>query len=817
MSRKRTWLVIFVISILVGFAAQGPIASTFFEWYLKGYCRTCLGSRLTYETLRYENHQWVFEHPVLTTKKRLEEGGYRFQADRATVDASISWVGHSLNLIVHADNPHLDIGKGAEDIKHILEQPKQTFHLFDVHSKFYVPKGTLFIHDFTQDHLVPVPLFFHIDLTCKETREGCVALWFGEEKKGEEGITVTFSTEGDSSQVHLNVEHVDCCSLQQALKGVGPGYEAWDIAKGTLEGKLTVSIPKNGVSETAGEFLIKDLAVKHKTVECEVGIPEAVLHLKPDAHFSLNGVVVHQGKQRKWTMEGQGIFVQEGLSNWSMDMNIADLYQVEERVREKGELSSNDTRFHFSGSLKTLDGVFQKSVFRGAVAGLKGEVEFNGRSESPFIAFHFHGKADDLLKTLPDCACKSLEKQFLGHELNITAHADKINQGLGFKGKVQIESPHAREEVLFGFTLEKGSCMLKDGWFTAEKLPLSKYLSPVLFINNQMQLEGLGEFVGYFDTQKVVVNYDAKDLVLKNSDFAIEIKSLSEEGTSSINALAASYTFDFDQKVSVNILPIRNATYFEKNTGLLFTEINAALKMRDAVADFENLTAFCNGLYFSGTANIDWSMPGEGVFEVDLRAHEMHGKISQLQHLLSHINKTLIFLQIPIEGNMLLNKEGGHLHFAFRKDGYDLDSHIQGAMADGIISEPHANLSLQELSMNFDYQHQGNRLDFTDIQGTLLVGKPHHVEEYVVTGDKVRFIDYTRNEVEFDVWVGDKKRDILRVAGKTRLENNEAGQPFINFLFNPALSHFGNVHPSVFQLAFKDWSQLELFRLRFES
>lgn len=826
MSRKQIWLLIFAITILAGFAARGPITSTLFEWYLKGYCRACLGSKLTYENLHYENHQWIVEHPVLTTKKRLEEGGYRFQADRAAVDASISWIGHSLNLSVYADNPHLDIGKGAEDIKNIIDQPSQTFHFFDVHSEFHVPKGTVFIHDFTQDHLVPVPLFFQINLACKEAREGCVALWFGEQKKEGEGITAKFSTVADCPQVCVNIVNVNCCSLQQALKGMGSGYEAWDIAKGTLEGNFTVFTPKNAANYAEGDLLMKDLAVRHKEVECGIEVPEAILRLKSDAHFSLSGILAHQGKQHQWIMEGQGIFVQEGLSNWSVDVNIAalspplvkdvDSHSDQSVNLQSDSLPSYDTNFHFSGSLKTRDGIFQKSILKGSIAGLKGEIELNGVSDAPFISLHFYGKADQFLTALPDCPCRGLEQQFMGQDFSVIAHADRIDHGLSFKGKVKIDGSSAHEDILFGFSLKSDSCILSDGWFTAEKLPLNKYLSPILFANGQMQLEGVGDFVGYFDTQKLVINYDAKDLILKNSDFAIEIKSLSEEGASSINALTATYTFDFNRKTSINTFPIRNATYFEKNTGLLFTEIHSTLEMKDAVANFQNLTAFCNGIYFAGTANIDWSMPGEGVFEVDLHANEMHGKISQLQHLLSHINKTLIFLQIPLEGNVLLNKEGGNLHFAFRKDGYDLSSHIQGALADGTIAEPNADLSLQELSMNFDYQHQGNRLEFTDIQGTLLVGKPHHVEEYVVAGDKVRFIDYTRNEVEFDVWVGDKKRDILRLAGRTRLENNETGQPSIHFHFNHALSHFGNVHPSVFHLAFKDWSQIELFNLSFE-
>ncbi|HEV8052458.1 MAG TPA: hypothetical protein VGP47_08185, partial [Parachlamydiaceae bacterium] len=356
---------------------------------------------------------------------------------------------------------------------------------------------------------------------------------------------------------------------------------------------------------------------------------------------------------------------------------------------------------------------------------------------------------------------------------------------------------------------------LKDGWFRAENLPLDKYVSPFLFRNDQMKLSGIGEFSGEFDEQKIVVNYDARDMLLENSDFSIEIQRLSGKSAPPANQLVATYMFDLNKKTSLNTFPIRNATYFEKNSGLLYTEINADFCVDNTHANFEGLTAFCNGLYFSGLADIDWSMPGDGVFEVDVKASEMHGKVSQMQHLLSHLNRSMIFLKIPIEGNVGLHKNGGHLHFSFYKEGYDVESLIQGNMSDGTMTEENADLSLQELSLNFDYNHKGNTLEFTDLQGTLLVGKPNHVEEYAFSGDGVRFTDYSKDEAVFDVWVGDRTRDIIRLSGKTRLDTNEKGTQFVNFLFNKSLTHFGDVHPSKLKFGLKDWSQLEQLELSF--
>lgn len=1040
MSRKRVLLVIFIAFILVGFAARGPIVSTVFEWYLKGYCRTCLGSRLTYENLRQENDLWILDHPVLTTKKRLEEGGYRCQADRAVVKASISWAQRALSLTINVENPHLDVGKGAEDLRKLFEGTAKKFPIFEVHPQFHIPHGTIFVHDFTEDHLVPVPLFFQIDLACKEKREGCATLWMGEKRDLNDGFIATFSeNEAKEPQINLQLENVNCSSLQQVLSGIWPEYKALEVVKGDLSGSVVITLSNNTSSSAEGKILLKDLNVLHAGIDCEIAISQLSLYLAPKeierdgekliqtfgsfeilpskmaikkegepfwtidnisgsagfntgdyVNFSLGGTVETKTKTRKLVVDGRGRLAQEGQASFSVDMllkdegfdndtnfrfsarelsdqwsfgevellgfgteeldlvqhlislnypqwqhvhihqgnidaailvylkgfclsevkveriaahrvafsfNPWDLYaSVESAVGSlsfdlcnedplktlnadfkisQGKLSLeglDKAQWQISGidtNLTIHQGIFQKSLLKGTIAGLKGVIELDGTSAGPLILFDFHGNVQDFAQAFPDPIRKGLDKTFIGDGIRIIADAKRTADGLLFNGKVSVEAEgRGDEEIIFGFVIGRSSqglwrrwpphplaveyysavgfqalyamtpaiatpiytayrhliahdigfsgFTLKDGWFRAEKLPLNKYISPLLFRNDQMQLTGLGHFSGHFDEQKVVVNYDSKDMVLENSDFAIEIKSLGGENDLLNKKLEATYMFDFDKKTSFTSFPIRNATYFEKNSGLLFTEINAKLAMEDARAHFENLTTFCNGLYFSGAIDIDWSMPGEGVFEVDMRADEMYGKISELQHFLSHLNKSLVFLKIPLEGNAVLHKEGGYLHFFFDKEGYRLESQIQGAMTDGVIRGQNVDLSLQELSMNFDYHHQNDTLEFSDIQGTLLVGKPNHVEEYAVSGDKVRFTNYSRNEAEFDVWVGDKKRDIIRLAGKTRSEADENGLPYINFLFNRSLSHFGDVHPSTFHLALRDWSQVVLFQLAFD-
>lgn len=1035
MLRKRIIFTLLAF-IAIGFAARESITSTLFEWYLKGYCRSCLHSRLTYESLHKEGDNWVFVNPVLTTKNRLEEGGYRFQANNATVHLSIYPFSRTLALDVSLDHPQIDVGKGANDLLAVLEQPTQTFHLFEVHTQFSVPQGTLFVHDFTEEHLVPVPLSFSIDMICKNNKHGCISVWPGKEVSENTGFVASFyETDQGKQRVDLKFNKLCCSALQKALRGLWPEYTSLDIVKGSLDGMITVSLPEEGASYADGSVYLRDLTAHHSELDAVLNIGEAKMSFFPrfsgsgdlaltdtlgemeltqpatlaftkdgkalwtlnassatlgfksgeHTRFLLDGVVDTQGKQRAFKIDGNGRFAQEGSTGFTFDVSLkgddpldetafhfstrelgdewsfcevdlsglgtTDLtllqhlafkdhpdfkefeivrgtfdaavlvylkglslsevkveriaahglefaftpWDLEGGARDvagsfsfdltrhdpfeslnadlmirKGKLNlagMEDSKWQFSDihtKLIVRQGVFQKSVMKGIIAGLKSEVAINGVSDGPHLSLLLSGEAEEFSQAFPDLIRSGIQKAFLGDSLKIEAKAYMKGHSLEFDGKLTAGKPgDEMHDILFGFTVEQTPTTLwkqwpphpfaceycpdagleafhaltpslaeplyatykqlisqqigiagftfDSGWFKAQQLPLAKFLSPFMFRNGQMALSGLGDFSGTFDLLKLVVDYNAVDMVLENSDFSIEIKSLSgENGT-----LPAQCLIDFDNKHIFNSFQVNNGTYFEKNTGLLFTEVNAGFALEDSVARFNTLTAFSNGIFLAGDIDIDWSMPGDGIFEVVMETKEMHGKISQIQHFLSHLDKSLFFLKIPIEGNAFLSKEGGRLQFSFSPEGYEFQTTLKGAISDGAVDISNGDMSLQELSMNFTYDHQGNALDFADIQGTLLVGKPGHVEEYAVSGAGVQFTDYEKNEAVFDVRIGKNLDEVIRVAGRTVNEEVE-GQGHIAFAFDMAHTHFGSMKLSKLDLSLKDWSNIDLFTLNLD-
>ena len=354
-------------------------------------------------------------------------------------------------------------------------------------------------------------------------------------------------------------------------------------------------------------------------------------------------------------------------------------------------------------------------------------------------------------------------------------------------------------------------------------LPLEKYLAP-FFLDHTMGLSGVGHFQGKFDDQTLLVTYEAQQINLENESLAIETSEIKQGLAKPVHYI------DFSRGLHVGFLPLENASYFEKNCQLLFSDISAYILFEGKNIHIPSIETFCQGIYMAGSIDIhlnsllnsDESQEGPQVHlesplildhsfvntsHIDIRMQSLHGKVSQIQNFFSHLPKPLFFLKVPIEGDVTMHQDAGHLHFNFFPDTYDMQIHLKGALSEGTMKVGYSDAALHELSLIFEYDYQDNTLEFSEIQGTLLVGEPENIEEYSVVGEKIFFSDYLQNRSTFDLWIGDKKRDMIRLAGETFSPQGRSND--IQFLLNHQLSHFGNVHPSSFHLILKDWWQIQ--------
>ena len=345
------------------------------------------------------------------------------------------------------------------------------------------------------------------------------------------------------------------------------------------------------------------------------------------------------------------------------------------------------------------------------------------------------------------------------------------------------------------------------GWFHAHQLPVEKFISPFIFRNNSLQMSGVAELKGTFDDQSILIKYDADDLKIENENLCIAIPSLHSPmpgqlvGTHRIDL--SDYTYDGN-------LPIHSASYFEKNTGVEFKDIQATASFKNGFIRLSPIEAYCEGIYLAGDLDLDLSDPLPGVFDLTVQCPTLFGKVFQVRQLLSRIDPASLLRKIPLEGEVNCREKGLKLKFAFFPLDWRFEADFSGKITDGSIALEEADMALRGIYLDLDYNHGSQLLKFSDIQGTLLVGKPRRVEEYLLSGHHIHFDQITEKEpsLDFDVAVKDSHHELFRAAGFTKRDL----EGFTGIHLDQKLSHISCITPDDWHCKLKDWSSVEMLK-----
>ncbi len=519
--------------------------------------------------------------------------------------------------------------------------------------------------------------------------------------------------------------------------------------------------------------------------------------------------------------------------------------------------------------LSIRNGVLQKSEMKGISAGLKGSIGIDWESKEDFLKINFVGPARNLTNFLPVAFTKGIDKAFTHDAVNVIGGMAWGNSGSRFKGELRFSNSQTSSEdsVAFGFDLEKVSeklwkrwpadqlavsywgsagleamqkvmppiaspmilfesnwiraesgiagLVVRKGWFRAENISLNRYVSPFIFSSNdQMNLEGVGNFKGVFDHKYVAIEYEANSILFENPYLAFQVDRIDSVKKRKDHAnLYAAHYFDFEKGQHYGTIPLSHAQYLEKNSGLQFTDVDALVILEGDEIHFLDLTTQCEGVVFGGAIDLDFNIPNDRRFTLDIRANNLKGTVQQVNNVLKHFNPNSTFLNIPIDGQVSISDQEAWVSFIFEQGNFLFDANIQGLVSDASMAFENASTQITGMKFNFTYDHTKKTLDITNIQGDVLVGEGAQEEHYLLSGEYVRFVDFTRDLIEFDVWIGDQSRDIIRVVGKTLPEENTENSRLVKFHINHALTHMGDIHPANFQLIVKDWMLVDTFSL----
>lgn len=539
----------------------------------------------------------------------------------------------------------------------------------------------------------------------------------------------------------------------------------------------------------------------------------------------------------------------------------ADLVLVEGEASFSGV---NENLCHLSNmqtEFVVRRGQFLPSSIQGCLAGLKGTIDIDGNaSNGEVIKLNFHGGMQGLSSMLPEKLAQALQGEFGEDALTLHAGVRNSLKGLKVEGFINVrERESQNQRIDFGFELEKtaqkmwgkwpvhhlsnaywnelgqevlalstpavgmpltylegewlkkelgiAGLVLRNGWFRSDNVLLLKYVSPLLFSDRKVTLSGFGDFHGWFDQGNMTLEYDLRGSTLEADNWAIVAPSLAaaKEG------LPARHFFDLYQGISFGTLPLVNATYIDKRLGLKYTSIDTLVSSVGKVLRFDQLNTRCCDLEFVGEIQLDLTNPTPGYFASDVNIHAIQGSFSNLQRFYSHFEKLKFFQKFPFEGQLGLGERGAWLHMDFVPGDVHVASRVQGRFYGGHLLHDSSDMAIDHLAFNFDYDQSAKTFFMQDLRGTLRMGDSHSSEEYEIAAEKLSFGNCQTGEADFDIWLGDHQRDIVRIAGSTRIVEGNV----LELHLDHQLTHFGDVHPENFKLTFKDWGQIEMFHVDF--
>lgn len=614
---------------------------------------------------------------------------------------------------------------------------------------------------------------FNLFCSSSELPDGKIHFSFHQPSKGYKHLEVQLE----------KVSYAECDFLQNLLATYWPVFNQIKLENGELNASIEAEM-------TNGEF--------------------GELHIKHFEAFHLSSYL------KPWNAK---CYFNRTEGHGKVDLRKEDLLQsLHAGLKlQDGEIQFDGIQPHLpltdiQAHLLIQQGHIEHSLITLQLAGLKGKMDVEWGEHKQLLTFKLDGFVQDLAELFPSFLQEGLAKNFEHNRLMVLANVKRQNQQIELGGTLHIQRLNGEQMDLFHFgcelkknQLDPASKYVPIGWFSAQHIPLEKFLSPFIFRKgNTLRLSGEAEFKGSFDDQYLTIKYDAENLKIENDDFCIKSEHLSSRIP---GELIGSHQVDLSNYSHHGTLPIQNATYFEKNSGLIFQDIKGIVLFKDQVIRIDPLEAYSEGVYFAGELELDYSDPTPKAFKLSIHCPTFSGSVSQIQHLLAHLDQPSLLHKIPLEGEVEAKEEGIKLNFDFLSKDYRLQADVHAMMTNGSLSFESSDLALKGIYMDIGYSHQQQLLEFSDIQGALLIGKPRRVEEYLFLGNHIRLLQIAQPDIEFDIAVKDHEHELLRCAGYTKKEDEDARSLYLY----QDISHISSIYPQVWECRVNGWSQIEKF------
>ena len=737
------------------------------EYYLKTTAERNLNATIQYDTINHNGDYWVVENlRLLQGSKEILTAqtmqlSYQVEFLKANIHVNIIFIQPSISLGQLAFSSYSTRTATTEEIS----LPK--FGIFSVTGKLDVDEGLIALQDSTDEQLL-----FQLKGDWSSSPNFYFRTWQKNSRAEKNQLSIIFTGKEGQNVIEAELKSFDCSLASYIIDMIWPSLNYWRANEGVISGRIIDRWVLGGKPTLIGELRLQQFRFQNTSLNITGNIPHAhlLLHenggelkfIKPIT-LSYTGLGEYQGASA--ILSGGTLFFPNQAAQFSFDGEFL--------------LQKNPYPIHITGHLHSL---FSEEV-------------------DQLADILFETRYRDLPLTI--AATASHHSEGIDLKGDLSSHTDHLY----FDSHINVESASADMRYHgIPWLLNITDFHLKNGKFKGESLPITHYEG--LFTLFPIHVDGLLNIEGTFDSDSLVANYDIADLIVENSEFLFKAQSLDPSST----GLPAKYHYHFATGEQSGTIPLSAGLLIDKTFGTQFSDIKTHLNFGKNTLSTNHVEGYWEDLFLSG--NFEAKNLESDAYELAIKVNNLSGKLTQIQDLFKRLKMLNMTLPLVVEGEFMLRPEGALLNILKRPNSpAQVQASLHGALIDGTVLTEIPALSLHELSYNIDFDAQTNSVKISDIQGVLLLGAGKQMEEYQFNGDYLRINNlFQISQVDFDFWIGDKNRDILRIAGKTEGVNDSK----IALVLDSKLSHLGNIHPEAFEIIFKNGLQLASGHVRFD-
>lgn len=294
----------------------------------------------------------------------------------------------------------------------------------------------------------------------------------------------------------------------------------------------------------------------------------------------------------------------------------------------------------------------------------------------------------------------------------------------------------------------------------------------------EISIEGTIELQGEYERDQLTLSIETADLALESEGFCAKIASCS-----------AQIECDFALQKWQGRAPFTLLYLRDKRADLQITDLCAIAKYEKGIFQISDIKGNAEGILFAADAMV--TTDGEELSAI-ISPRAISGGYKNIIHLLHRYSDVTLLKHLPLEGTIAFTNSSC-LSMNLDPEKVQWRGFLEGELQEGGLYFD--SVTATELTAKIYYNLEDHLLRLSHIQATLLAKESYPVaEEYGLFGNIE--LACSANSTDFDLWVADKGRDLLRIVGEAKQEDD------LLFTFKEQ-THFGNVYPKQFYLQLK--------------